>query len=101
MPDSSRLMPNRVWISPVVAPAAAPASAATAVATIGCVPCTSSTAVTAAPSVIEPSAVMSEYSKMRKLMKTPSASSDRINPTVSAPMRSVMRRSLRTSTRRA
>src|SRR5262245_30854665 len=54
-----------------------------------------STPVTAPPSVIEPSAVMSGNVKIRKLMKTPSASSDRIRPIVNAPMsRSMSGRSL-------
>ena len=52
-------MPKRMWITSVVAPAPAPATQAMAVASAGCTPATSSVAATAAPSVMEPSAVMS------------------------------------------
>ena len=53
-------------------------------------PRTIKAAATAAPSVNDPSAVMSGNAKIRKLMNTPSASSARISPTVQVPMSSVM-----------
>ena len=64
-----------------------------------------SAAATAAPSVNEPSAVMSGKAKIRKLMNTPSASSARISPMVQEPMSSVMatpspRRSARGTTQK-
>src|SRR5438552_286893 len=87
MPDSSPLILKRVCRMPVAVPASAPAPNAAAVAAAGCTLATSSTPATAPPSVIEPSAVMSGNAKIRKLMKTPNASSDRIRPIVKAPMR--------------
>src|SRR5262245_58570174 len=85
MPDSSRLMPKRVCRSAVVAPATTPAPNAAAVASTGSPSATRSTAATAPPRVSEPSAVMSANSKIRKLMKTPRAISDRTSPIVKAP----------------
>src|SRR5262245_3762651 len=101
MPDSRPLILKRVCRMPVVAPAIAPAPNAAAVATSGCTCATSSTPVTAAPSVIDPSAVMSGNAKIRKLMKTPNASSDRMRPIVNAPMSSSMLRDLRQPARAA
>ena len=50
-----------------------------------------SAAATDAPSVTDPSAVISGILKIRKLTYMPNASSARINPSVRAPMSSVMR----------
>ncbi len=69
-------------------PASAPATKAAAVARSGCTWATISTAATAPPSVMEPSAVMSANSKIRKLTKTPNASSESMSPIVSAPISS-------------
>src|SRR5580704_15267768 len=44
-------------------------------------------AATAAPSVIDPSAVISGNAKIRKLMNTPRASSERMHPMVNVPIR--------------
>jgi hypothetical protein len=52
----------------------------------GLKPLTSSVAATEAPSVIEPSAVISGNAKIRKLMKTPRASRDRMKPIVIEPI---------------
>src|SRR5436309_7826591 len=90
MPASSPLMRNFVCRMPVVAPAMQPPTKLARLANHGLVPCTSSTAAIAAPSVVEPSAVMSGKRKTRKLMKTPSASSERMRPTLHAPSSSVM-----------
>src|SRR5262245_25715942 len=78
---------------PVVAPASSPPAEPAAVASGAETPSTSSAAAIAAPSVSEPSVVMSGKRKTRKLTKTPSASSARIRPIVSDPSSSVMRRS--------
>jgi hypothetical protein len=86
IPASSRLTLNFIASSPVTTPATAPASAPQSVAITGDHPATSSTADTPAPKVIEPSAVMSGNSKIRKLMYTPNANNDRMNPIVIAPM---------------
>jgi len=43
-------------------------------------------AATAAPKVVDPSAVMSGNSKIRKLMNTPNASRERMKPMVKAPI---------------
>ena len=91
MPASSPLIRNRVCSTPVVAPASAPAANDAAVAAAGDRPATISTAVTAPPSVSDPSVVMSGKLKIRKLTKTPKASSDRISPMVNAPINSSMR----------
>src|SRR5262245_51816913 len=91
MPASRRFTWKRACRSPVTVPATAPPANAAAVATRGGTSATRSTAAIAAPTVIEPSAVMSGKSKMRKLMNTPIASSERISPIVSAPSSSVMR----------
>jgi len=88
------LILKRVCRVPVAIPAIAPATNAAAEAIIGCTCATISTATTAPPSVIDPSAVMSGKEKIRKLMKTPSASSDRMSPMVSAPINRSMRPSL-------
>ena len=67
MPLSSPLILNLVCNTPVIAPAAMPAANPANVASHGDHRCMSKTAVTDAPSVIEPSAVMSGKLKMRKL----------------------------------
>src|SRR5215212_1815113 len=77
-------------MTPVMVPASAPAANATTVASTGCTWATSRTAATDPPSVTDPSAVMSGNAKILKLMNTPSASSDRIKPIVTAPMSSSM-----------
>ena len=81
-------MLKRVWSTAVVMPASAPAAKAAAVARSGFTPATIRTAATAPPSVIDPSAVMSANSKIRKLTKMPNASSERMSPMVSAPISS-------------
>src|SRR5262245_27927961 len=86
MPESRRLIPKRVWITAVVAPATVPATQATAVATRGSTCAVRSMAATAAPKVMEPSPVISGKSNTRKLTNTPSARSDRIAPIVKAPI---------------
>src|SRR5260221_194498 len=74
---------------PVNDPAINPATNPAALASKGLMPDTSITAATDAPNVIDPSAVMSGKWKMRKLINTPSASRDKINPMVIAPIRRV------------
>ena len=64
MPARSLLIWNFMARIPVTAPASAPAMKASGVASMGCQPFSSSTAVIAAPRVIDPSAVMSGKSKM-------------------------------------
>src|SRR5690606_36194588 len=91
MPDSTRLIWKRVCNTPVTVPATMPLAKAAPVASSGCTPATSRTATTAAPSVMEPSAVMSGNENSRKLMKAPKASRDRIRPMVSAPSNRSMR----------
>src|SRR5438093_7393906 len=66
MPEMSLLILNRVCRMPVAVPAITPAANAAAVAMNGCTCATMRTAVTAPPSVIEPSAVMSGNSKIRE-----------------------------------
>src|SRR5262245_34018908 len=78
---------------PVVAPASSPPAEPATVASGAETPSTSSAAAIAAPSVSEPSVVMSGKRKTRKLTKTPSARSARIRPMVRDPSSSVMRRS--------
>src|SRR5262245_53136876 len=90
MPDSRPLILKRVWRMAVVAAASIPAPNATPCSTSGCTFAAMRTPATAPPSVIDPSAVMSGNAKMRKLMKTPNASSDRISPMVNAPTTSSM-----------
>ena len=90
MPLSSALILHLVARTPVTAPASVPAANAAAVANTALYPWTIKAAATEAPSVTEPSAVMSGMLKMRKLTYTPSASSARINPSVKAPISSVM-----------
>ena len=72
---------------PVQAPAIIPAAKPATDASTGLVPCTISVAATDAPRVIDPSAVISGNAKIRKLMKTPRASSERMKPMVKVPMR--------------
>ena len=67
MPLSKLLILNLVCSRPVAMPARTPAPKPASVARAGETWCTSSVAVTAAPSVMEPSAVMSGKLKMRKL----------------------------------
>src|ERR1700690_447138 len=67
-------------------PAVKPARDASA----GLTPRTSSVAATDAPRVIDPSAVMSGKAKIRKLMNTPKASSERMQPIVNVPIRRFM-----------
>src|SRR6266699_1920456 len=90
MPLSSGLILHLVASTPVMAPATEPANAAAAVAIRALCPWTIKAAATEAPSVTDPSAVISGILKMRKLTYTPSASSARINPSVKAPINSVM-----------
>ena len=59
MPESNALILKRVCSTPVIKPATAPATAAAKVAYKGLWPVTSSAAATAAPKVMEPSAVIS------------------------------------------
>ena len=88
-------------------PGGCPGQKSCGVASRGSTPRISNVAATAAPSVIEPSAVMSGNAKTRKLMKTPSASNERIKPIVNAPTSklilflALLPRSARPSTRPA
>src|SRR5438876_4792551 len=84
MPASRPLILNLVASAPVTAPARNPPPNAAAVAIPGWTPLTSNAAASAAPSALEPSAVMSGKAKMRKLMKTTSASRERMSPIVRA-----------------
>jgi len=95
MPDSRPLILNLAASIPVTEPAINPAANPALVARTGLVPLTISAAATAAPSVLEPSAVISGKSKMRKLMNTPNARSERIKPMVKAPMSKLMQSSSR------
>src|SRR5579863_348733 len=90
MPESSGLILKRVNNVPVVAPAIMPATKPASEASNGLTPRTISVAATAAPRVIEPSAVISGKAKMRKLMNTPSASSERMKPMVKVPISRLM-----------
>src|SRR5262245_50235968 len=90
IPASRPLIPNFVWSTPVAAPAMAPVANPASVATDAGAPSTSNTAAVAAPTVIEPSVVMSGNLNTRKLTKTPKASSERMSPTVQAPISSVI-----------
>src|SRR4030095_800939 len=90
MPESRRLMPKRVWITPVVAPATAPATQARPVASTGSTWAVRSVAATAAPNVMDPSPGITGKSNTRKLTNPPSASSERIAPIVKAPITSDM-----------
>src|ERR1700746_370624 len=87
MPESSGLILKRVNSVPVQAPASIPATKPASDANSGLVPCTSSIAATDAPSVTDPSAVISGNAKIRKLMNTPNASNDRMKPIVNVPTR--------------
>src|SRR5882762_2304612 len=87
MPESSGLILNRVCSVPVQAPASMPAPKAARDAIGGVTPWTSSVAATDAPSVTDPSAVISGKAKIRKLMNTPKASNDRMKPMVNVPTR--------------
>src|SRR5262249_50235803 len=84
---------KRAWSTPVVAPARRPPAEPAAVASGADTPWTSSAAAIDAPSVSEPSVVMSGKRKTRKLTKRPRARSARIRPIVSDPSSSVMHRS--------
>src|ERR1039457_5318537 len=86
MPASRPLILNLVARTPVREPATNPAANAAADAIKGLGPLTISAAATAAPSALDPSAVMSGNSKIRKLMKTPNASRERMRPMVIAPI---------------
>src|SRR5262245_27091196 len=90
MPASKPLMPQRVASTPVTEPAAAPARKAAAVASQGLTSAAMSTAAVQPPKVIEPSTVRSRNEMIRKLIKTPSANSERIRPIVRAPTKSVI-----------
>ena len=68
------------------APASIPATKPASDASTGLVPCTISVAATAAPRVTDPSTVISGNAKIRKLMNTPSASSERMHPIVNVPI---------------
>ena len=68
MPESRRLILNFMASMPVINPAAAPAIIATPIAAMAGHLWTSSTAATAAPVVMVPSAVISGNSKILKLM---------------------------------
>jgi hypothetical protein len=69
-----------------MAPAAMPAKKETRLAMSGFTPATISAAPAEAPNVNDPSTVISGKSKIRKLMKIPSASNARINPMMIDPM---------------
>ncbi len=82
----SRIL-KRVCKTPVIIPAKNPPKKAISVETQGLNSRTSRIAAMDAPKVMDPSGVISGKPKMRKLMRTPSASNDRIKPNVSAPGR--------------
>src|SRR5208283_5851637 len=82
IPESKEFILKRVCRVPVQVPASMPAPNAASEASGGLTPWTSSVAATEAPRVMEPSAVMSGNAKMRKLMNTPSARSERMQPMV-------------------
>jgi hypothetical protein len=75
---------------PVAAPAIMPDRNPAIVALRGLKPATSRAAATEAPSVIEPSAVISGKANTRKLRKTPRASRDRMKPIVIEPISRLM-----------
>src|SRR5579862_5886293 len=90
IPESRELILKRVCSNPVQAPANIPAKKPASEASGGLTLCTSRIAATDAPRVIDPSAVMSGNAKIRKLIKTPKASSERISPMVKVPIRRLM-----------
>ncbi|MPN41335.1 hypothetical protein SDC9_188878 [bioreactor metagenome] len=67
-------------------PATKPPAIAISVAESGFIPETIKAAAIEAPNVIDPSAVISAKLYILKLINMPRASSDKINPIVSAPM---------------
>ena len=91
---------KRVYSVPVQAPASIPAAKAASDASSGLVPCAISVAATAAPSVTDPSAVISGNAKIRKLMNTPRASSERMHPIVNVPISRLICVSLSSDLRR-
>src|SRR5271166_6158730 len=90
IPESKEFILKRVCRVPVQVPASMPAPNAASEASGGLTPWTSRVAATEAPRVMEPSAVISGNAKMRKLMNTPSASSERMQPMVKVPIRRLM-----------
>ena len=95
MPARRPLILNFVASTPVSEPAMNPAAKLAAEAVKGSTPFTTSAATTAAPSVLDPSAVMSGNSKIRKLINTPNASRERMKPMVIAPIRRLIPDSFR------
>src|SRR5262245_37315114 len=93
MPARRPWIRKRVWSTPVAAPARSPPPAPASVASGAETPMPSRAAAIEAPSVSDPSVVMSGKRKTRKLTKTPRARRARIRPIVREPRSSVMRRS--------